>query len=85
MYDEPRDVNEKYFPAGIFRGFGKKKFRFMIAATRSGIKSRQVILSHINLLLAGFLIKTFAPKTRLILLAHGIEVWNSFLCGNGTC
>ncbi|MEO6731352.1 MAG: glycosyltransferase family 4 protein [Ferruginibacter sp.] len=78
MYDEQEDVNEKYFPALIFRGFAKKKSQFVYAAIKEGIKSRQVILSHSNLLLAGFLIKLFSPKTKLVLLAHGIEVWYRF-------
>jgi len=78
MYDMQSDVDERYFPAAIFSGFGENKWRFVYEAVRKGINSRQVILSHSNLLLAGFLIKTFSPKTKLILLAHGIEVWNKF-------
>ncbi len=77
MYDLSGEVDEKYFPASVFTGFGKKKSRFVFAAFRKGIKSNQVILSHINLLLAGFLIKIISPRTRLILFAHGIEVWNT--------
>jgi len=76
MYDEQGDLDDKYFPAAVFKGFGKNKLLFVYAATRRGISSKQVILSHINLLMAGFFIKLFSPKTRLILLAHGIEVWS---------
>ena len=32
-------------------------------------------MSHINLLPAGWLVKILNPKTRLVLLTHGIEVW----------
>ena len=78
MYDKQGDVDERYFPASVFSGFGENKWRFVYEAVRKGINSRQVILSHSNLLLAGFLIKTFSPKTELILLAHGIEVWSPF-------
>ena len=76
MYDLSGEVDEKYFPASVFTGFGKKKSRFVFAAVSQGIKCDQVILSHINLLLAGFLIKLCSPRTRLILFAHGIEVWS---------
>ena len=76
MYDGSGEVDERYFPLRVFTGFGKKKSRFVLEALRQGIKSNQVILSHINLLLAGFLIKIFSPRTRLILFAHGIEVWS---------
>ncbi len=76
MYDKQDDLNEKYFPASVFKGFHKNKLRFVFEATRQGIKSEQVIISHCNLLLAGFLIKLLSPKTRVVLLAHGIEVWS---------
>lgn len=78
MYDKLKDHNKKYFPASVFKGFGKNKLLFVLAATREGIRSGEVILSHINLLLAGFLIKVFSPRTKIILIAHGIEVWHSF-------
>ena len=78
MYDHQADVDQRYFPAVIFRGFKKNKWRFVYHSFIIGIKSRQVVLSHSNLLLPGFLIKIFSPKTKLILLAHGIEVWNQF-------
>ena len=34
-----------------------------------------VILSHINLMIVGWLIKKVSPRTKLVLLAHGIEIW----------
>ncbi len=42
---------------------------------RAGSGVNTVILSHVNLLLIGWLIKKVSPSTRLILLAHGIEIW----------
>lgn len=78
MYDESADVDEKYFPKSLFTRFGRKKLQFVIAAFWQGIKCKRVILSHSNLLVPGVLIKLFSPKTKLILLAHGIEVWSSF-------
>lgn len=75
MYDRQQDIDEKYFPAIIFRGFGIQKIHFIYAAVRQGIGSKLVIISHINLLIVGFLIKLLSPKTKLVLIAHGIEVW----------
>lgn len=76
MYDAPGDAaNDRYFPSSIFRGFGKSKFRFMLAAIKKGMACDTVILSHLNLLPAGRIIKMLRPKTKLILLAHGIEIW----------
>lgn len=78
MYDEPSDADERYLPKSVFTGFGLKKGRFVMKSVSSGIKCDVVILSHINLLLAGFLIKLISPKTKLILIAHGIEAWKKF-------
>ena len=78
MYDEPADVNELYFPAALFTGFGKSKVHFITAAIKEGIKNQLVILSHVNLLVVGFIIKLISPKTKVVLVAHGIEVWRIF-------
>ncbi len=68
-------INNKYFPAEIFEGYNATKFSFVNNAVKQGKKSNIVILSHINLLLAAWLIKKVSPTTKVILLAHGIEVW----------
>lgn len=36
------------------------------------------MLSHINLLLPGMLVKLVRPKTKIVLIAHGIEVWRPY-------
>jgi phosphatidyl-myo-inositol dimannoside synthase len=68
-------LNNIYFPAEIFKGYNAAKFSFIKDAVKEGVKSETVILSHINLLLAAWLIKKISPHTKIILLAHGIEVW----------
>lgn len=75
MYDDQKDINEKYFPASIFKGYAQNKWWFLINAILKGMQKDTVILSHINLLLAGYCIKLLSPKTKLVLMAHGIEVW----------
>lgn len=75
MHDGGNTVNEAYVPASAYRGFGGKQIKFTLAALREGQGAEMVLLSHINLLPIGFLIKTFSPKTKLVLIAHGIEVW----------
>lgn len=77
LYDEPADVSDLYFPATAFSGFGLQRFKFLLAALKEGRKSSVVILSHVNLLIIGFLIRLISPKTKLVLIAHGIEVWHS--------
>ncbi len=76
MYDKQQDAsNNPYFPTENFRGFGINKLQFIKEMVRAGSKSNVVILSHINLLLIGWLIKKVSPHTKIILLAHGIEIW----------
>jgi phosphatidyl-myo-inositol dimannoside synthase len=76
MHD-PKDaaIGNQYFPAEIFKGFDAAKVTFIKNAVQEGIKSKVVILSHINLLLAAWAIKKINPSVQIILMAHGIEVW----------
>ncbi len=76
MYDKQSDADDnKYFPSEMFRGFGTAKVKFILASVRKGIQCDTVVISHINLLLVGWLIKKISPSTRIILFAHGIEIW----------
>ncbi len=67
-----------YFPQLLFTGFGGGRIRFVLKSIARGRRSQTVILSHINLLIIGYLIKMVKPSVRLVLLAHGIEVWKPF-------
>ncbi|MFM6924525.1 MAG: glycosyltransferase family 4 protein [Ferruginibacter sp.] len=64
-----------YFPQTKYRGFTNKKVQFVLRSFLEGRRSDIVLLSHINLLLPGILIKLFRPKTKLVIITHGIEVW----------
>ena len=78
LYDATANINTSYFPVNIFKGFGKRRLNFLHSAFKAGISSHIVILSHVNLLPVGYIIKLFSPGTKLMLIAHGIEVWHSF-------
>jgi len=79
MYGIPNNADgNKYFPQLVFTGFGANKIRFMFRSVAEGRRSKVVLMSHINLLLVGGLIKFFKPSVKLVLLAHGIEVWKPF-------
>jgi glycosyltransferase involved in cell wall biosynthesis len=75
MHDRQEEVQEKYFPATAFRGFGGRRTAFVLKSIGEGRRAAVVILSHINLLSVGYAIKKVSPNTKLVLLAHGIEVW----------
>ncbi|MFD0765450.1 glycosyltransferase family 4 protein [Mucilaginibacter lutimaris] len=75
LYDDDRDLMPQYTPAQNFKGFGKRRITFITKTLFAAKKNDVVILSHINLALVGLLIKLRSPKTRVWLIAHGIEVW----------
>ncbi len=76
MYDCQHDADEnQYFPSEIFKGFKTKKIDFIFSSVRAASKYDVIVLSHINLLLIGWLIKLLYPQKKIILFAHGIEIW----------
>lgn len=75
MYDKTFDRDSKYLNKSQYHAFGGHRKRFVIMSLFKGIRSDVVILSHINLLSIGYLIKRFKPTTKVYLLAHGIEIW----------
>lgn len=75
MYDKQGDVLPQYIPADSFRGFGGARVAFVTEAVKWGRQADLVLLSHLNLLTIGYAIKKLSPKTKLVLMAHGIEVW----------
>lgn len=75
LYDAPGQVQKQYLPPAVFRAFSGRRLSFIKAAVAAGRRSDTVLLSHVNLLVVGFLIQLASPRTRVVLLAHGIEVW----------
>lgn len=75
MYDEYFDRDSKYLKKSQYYAFNGNRKKFVIKSLFKGIRSDVVILSHIHLLSIGYLIKRFSPKTKVYLLAHGIEIW----------
>ncbi len=75
MYDKNNDRDSRYLKKQQFQGLNGKRKLFVIKAFFRGMQSDTVILSHINLLSIGYLIKRFSPKTKVHLIAHGIEIW----------
>jgi phosphatidylinositol alpha-1,6-mannosyltransferase len=78
MYDEAFDRDSRYLRKQQFQGFKENRKSFVVKSFLMGVRSDVVILSHINLLSIAYLIKRFRPKTKVYLLAHGIEIWRKF-------
>ena len=71
---ESADANS-YFPQTAFRGFNGRAGMFISKSMAAGLHADVVLLSHVNLLLPGIFIKMLKPRVKLVLIAHGIEVW----------
>jgi phosphatidylinositol alpha-1,6-mannosyltransferase len=75
MYDTNLQRDSRYIPADSFRGYARKRSAFVMASLWQGLKSDVLLLSHVNLLFVALLIRTFHPKIKIYLFAHGIEIW----------
>lgn len=76
MHDKVEDIDTRFVSKTRHKTFGGAKLRFVFASLLKGLKSDTIILSHINLLPVAKLITTVKPKQKIILFAHGIEVWD---------
>lgn len=73
VYDDKCDG--QYFDSNQFKGFGGNKKLFSISIIRNAQKFDTLLIGHINLSLVAYLVKLMNPSIRLVLIAHGIEVW----------
>lgn len=73
LHDHQADSN--YILPEKFKGFAGKKPSFLKQVLLIGGRADILILSHVNLLLLAKLAKKINPKLNVILLAHGIEIW----------
>lgn len=77
MHDEKKNTDISYIAPNRYKTFGGAKLSFVASSFLKGLKSNVLVLSHINLLPVAKLIKLFKPKQRIIMFAHGIEVWDA--------
>ncbi len=77
LNDPPGAHNYSVADANIaVRGFGRAKWRFVLAALSAASKKPQLVLAaHPNLAVPANLMKRLAPQMKVVVLAHGIDVW----------
>ena len=73
VYDEAAD--EKYIDTKEFHGFNGNRLSFLLHAFKRGISSQIILISHVNLLGVALIIKLFNRRSRIVMLAHGTEIW----------
>jgi phosphatidyl-myo-inositol dimannoside synthase len=58
------------------RGFGRSKLRFVLAALGAVWKNTQIVVAgHPHMALPTAWMKIVAPRLRIIVMSHGIEIW----------
>lgn len=77
MYDRPSERDPKYIDKPNFKAFSGHRVYFAISSIIKGIGSDVIILSHVHLLSVALMIKFLSPKTRIIVYAHGVELWRN--------
>lgn len=75
MHDDGLKHDARYFPKHVYRAFKTNRLAFAYNSIFRGMRSSTVLISHVNLLLFAYIIKRVSPRTQVLLLAHGIEVW----------
>ncbi|MBE7178533.1 MAG: glycosyltransferase family 4 protein, partial [Mucilaginibacter polytrichastri] len=74
-HDSPADRQAVYIPQDRFRAFSQNRFRFFFSCIKEARTSGVVVISHINLTIPALVIKKLYPQTKIVLIAHGIEIW----------
>ncbi len=75
LCDHSKDLDERYLHNSQFKGFGYHRFLFTLEAIFQGLKTNTLLISHVNLISVALIIKICNPKLKLIMLAHGTEIW----------
>lgn len=73
MYDEQFD--ERYTKPAFYRAFKGQRIKFVLSALWQSFRQDVIILGHLNLAVIGVLIKLFSPQKKLVVICHGIEVF----------
>ncbi len=73
LHDNYFDV--RYFSRYYFIGFGGRKIRFFIHLIKNSFSWKQVVVGHINLAPAVWLMRMINPTLEIKVLVHGIEAW----------
>ena len=75
VYDE--QCIDTYTTPKTFKGFGGNKVKYLLSLWLFARKYNVFIIGHINLAWPVYLIKILNPTAKLILIAHGVEVWDT--------
>jgi glycosyltransferase involved in cell wall biosynthesis len=67
----------KYISRLQFKAFRGSKTAFAFHSLIRGVTCRAIIVSHINLISIALLVRFFNKRSKIVMLAHGTEVWRN--------
>lgn len=73
MYDHSFD--KQYTAQQTYHAFNGKKLKFVWWAVKQSLQQDVIILGHLNLAPIAVLLKLIASKKKLVIICHGIEVF----------
>ncbi|QNA44975.1 glycosyltransferase family 4 protein [Lacibacter sediminis] len=73
MYDH--SVDKHYVDQQTYHAFKGKKLQFVLWAIKQSLQQDVIVLGHLNLAPIAVLLKMIAPKKKLIIICHGVEVF----------
>lgn len=65
----------QYYNPAKYKGFNKNKRSFIFNSIIEAKNHDVIFLGHINLAIAGLIIKMLYPSKKVLLVTHGIDVW----------
>ena len=69
--------DKRYIDQILFWGSNGMKTRFVTETLLRGLNADLIMLGHINLAPLGLIIKMLKKNVSVVLVTHGIEVWNN--------
>jgi glycosyltransferase involved in cell wall biosynthesis len=76
-HDSSNDAQHNpYFSEKIFTGHNNNRINFLLNSLKKARNADIIIISHVNILPIAWLIKKCFSNKKLIMIAHGIEVWS---------
>jgi phosphatidylinositol alpha-1,6-mannosyltransferase len=75
VYDCNNEFQDRYANLNKVLNFKNSKIKASIASVYYAFFSDTILISHINLAIIAYVIKKLFPKKRIIIMAHGIEIW----------
>lgn len=76
-YDHKKD--SRYNQTVPFKGFNKKRWQSVLSVIKQSYKTDVLVLGHINLAIAGAVVKLLNPRCKVVMITHGIEVWKKLV------